>query len=266
MGKIQPNQVGLVALGQSGFVLRFPSATALIDGFFSSHPERLLPPPFPAASAAGLDLIACTHDHGDHLDRDALLDLAAASPRARFLVPAPIVEAMESIGIPAKRVIGATPNVSLTIANLEIHALSASHGDRPSDGFSFGVDSGGNPRFLGFVFSQGGPAVYHAGDTIGYDGLADRLKDLSVDVALLPINGRDAERESRGIVGNLDAAEAADLATAAHVDVVVPMHYDMFAGNPGFPEELVQALRIRKSRVIPVVLPVGQPFMYSKPG
>jgi hypothetical protein len=37
-----------------------------------------------------------------------------------------------------------------------------------------------------------------------------------VDVALLPINGRDSEREGRGIVGNMDAREAVELALAGN--------------------------------------------------
>ena len=34
------------------------------------------------------------------------------------------------------------------------------------------------------------------------------MRRLDPDVALLPINGRDAEREARGIVGNLNEREA----------------------------------------------------------
>jgi L-ascorbate 6-phosphate lactonase len=50
-------------------------------------------------------------------------------------------------------------------------------------------------------------------------------------VALLPINGRDAEREARDIVGNLDGAEALGLARDAAIGSLVPMHYDLMDGN-----------------------------------
>jgi L-ascorbate metabolism protein UlaG (beta-lactamase superfamily) len=63
-----------------------------------------------------------------------------------------------------------------------------------------------------------------------------------VQLALLPINGRDAEREAVDIVGNLSPDDAASLVAQAHIPVVVPMHYDMFAGNPGEPGALVTAV------------------------
>ncbi len=50
--------------------------------------------------------------------------------------------------------------------------------------------------------------VYHAGDTIAYDDMVERLRALRVDVALLPINGRDHFREAQDVVGNLTPREA----------------------------------------------------------
>ena len=75
--------------------------------------------------------------------------------------------------------------------------------------------------------------LYHAGDTIDFDGLAERLRELAIEVALVPINGRSAEREAADIVGNLDSSEAVALAAAARARVAIPMHYDMFAANLG---------------------------------
>jgi L-ascorbate metabolism protein UlaG (beta-lactamase superfamily) len=57
----------------------------------------------------------------------------------------------------------------------------------------------------------------------------------------MPINGRDAEREALGIVGNLDPAEAAELAAAIGASTMIPLHWDMFAANPGDPAALVRA-------------------------
>ena len=118
---------------------------------------------------------------------------------------------------------------------------------------------------MGFVFDSGGLSIYHAGDTIPYDGLAGRLRELSVDVALLPINGRDARREALDIVGNLDADEAAALAVEAGVDVVVPMYYDMFPANLGDPAALVSTVERAGSNVTVVVPARGRPFVYTRP-
>jgi L-ascorbate metabolism protein UlaG (beta-lactamase superfamily) len=84
--------------------------------------------------------------------------------------------------------------------------------------------------------------------------MEDTLRDLAIDVALLPINGRDARREAQGILGNLSEREAAWLAQAIGVEVVVPMHYDLFARNRGYPEWLVESVS-RDHPGVHVVIP-----------
>jgi L-ascorbate metabolism protein UlaG (beta-lactamase superfamily) len=117
------------------------------------------------------------------------------------------------------------------------------HGVTMEDAYGFGEElSGGAVRFLGYVVDVGQVRLYHAGDTIHYPGMEDTLRELAIHVALLPINGRDAEREARGIVGNLSEREAAWLATAIGAETVVPMHYDLFARNRGYPEWLVESV------------------------
>ena len=79
--------------------------------------------------------------------------------------------------------------------------------------------------------------VHHSGDTIPFEGQAERVKAHGVDVALLPINGRDFYRTRVGTIGNFDFREAGDYATMIGADVLVPMHYGMFRGNtvpPGY--------------------------------
>src|SRR5439155_941090 len=90
------------------------------------------------------------------------------------------------------------------------------------------------------------------------------LRELRVDVALLPINGRDHFREGAGIVGNMDHREAAQLATDAGVDVLVPMHYETFATNRGYPAHLVDVVD-REGLPLTVVVPTrDRPFVFSK--
>ena len=73
-----------------------------------------------------------------------------------------------------------------------------------------------------------GLRLYHSGDSLAYDGLAERLGPEPFDVLFLPINGRDP---ARGVPGNMSAAEAVDLATEVRPRFVVPHHYDMFTFN-----------------------------------
>jgi len=264
--ELAPGQLGLLWLGQSGFAVRIGGVTALLDPFLSDHPDRRFPPPFGPGEAAGVDLIACTHEHWDHLDAESLPALCAASPDARVGVPQALVELVIGLRIPAQRVIGMQPGRPLERIGLTIHAIPARHGRNPADAYGFGCEeSSGLYRYLGYVIQGGGVRLYHAGDTIGYEGLSGRLRELGVDVALLPINGRDRAREALGIVGNLDAEEAAALAVEAGADVVVPMHHDMFAANPGHPDRLVAAVE-RMNAALGVVVPARNlPFVYTKP-
>jgi L-ascorbate metabolism protein UlaG (beta-lactamase superfamily) len=255
-----------VWLGQSGFLIDVGGTHVLVDAFLAPHPGRRVVSEVPPGAASSLDVIACTHEHLDHLDKDCVPKLAASSPGARVVVPEPIVDMVTELGVPRDRVVGMQPDRPVDVAGMRIQALPAMHAVHPSDGYSFGQEmSGGMYRFLGFVFQRGDVSIYHAGDTIPYDGLARRLRELAVDVALLPINGRDGAREALDIAGNLDAEEAARLAIEAAVDVVVPMHYDMFIANPGDPARLVEAVQ-RAGGGVSVLVPArGRPFVYSRP-
>ena len=59
----------------------------------------------------------------------------------------------------------------------------------------------------------------------------------------MPINGRDPEREGRGIVGNMSPDEAARTARDLSVALAIPMHFDTIRGNTGRPDAFVRAMR-----------------------
>jgi L-ascorbate metabolism protein UlaG (beta-lactamase superfamily) len=83
------------------------------------------------------------------------------------------------------------------------------------------------------------------------DEVASSLSRLGIEVALLPINGRDAAREAQGIVGNMDAAEAVELALAVGATRLLPYHWDGYAGNTVPPGTVVDAAAARIQVVVP---------------
>jgi L-ascorbate metabolism protein UlaG (beta-lactamase superfamily) len=257
-------RAALCWLGQAGFAVRIAGATVLIDPFLAPHPKRRYASGLEPSQAGGIDLVLCTHEHIDHFDAESAPAIAAASPGAIFVVPTPIVEMVTEAGVAAGRVAGMQPGTPLELGPIRVHAVPARHGVTMEDAYGFGEDlSGGLIRFLGYVLDGGGVRLYHAGDTIHYEGMEAGLRPFDLDAALLPVNGRHAEREARGIVGNLNEREAAWLAEAIGARSLVPMHHDLFVGNLGSPAEVVHAAE-EEERTIAVVVPHREvPFLIA---
>lgn len=234
-------------LGQAGFRLRDLSGrgpVVFVDPFLLSNPNRSWEAPLTAEQLAEqADVVLCTHGHGDHFDRQSLRT-AAAAPGARFtvVVPAPLVSEAIELGIPSDRVVGAQPGESWSVPGLRVHPVPARHGVNVSDAYNFGEQlSDGLVRYLGYVVELGDVRIYHAGDCIPYEHHAEIVGAYKPQVALLPINGRDTYREGeRNIVGNMDHREAARLASDLGVDLLMPMHWELFPHNRGFPHHLVE--------------------------
>jgi len=260
--RLSDGQAALSWFGQASFAARGGGTTILLDPFLSPYDGRLHESPLAPDECVGIDVVLCSHEHVDHLDVPSIDAIAAASPGAVFVVPSPIVDMATEAGVPSDRVVGMQPGGSMEIGGLTVRAVPACHGVTMDDAYGFGESlSGGLVRFLGFVIDLGGVRIYHAGDTIHFDGMEETLAPLGIDVALLPINGRDAERERRGIVGNLDHREAAWLGSRIDAGLLVPMHYDLFARNLGFPGALVEAVG-REFPDVPVLVPArDRPFI-----
>lgn len=217
-------------LGQAGFELASSEARVVIDPFLSDYPGRLIAAPMTPGDLAETDAVLVTHEHEDHLDLPAL---ASMPPSATVvIVPAPLAERVRA-ALPGRAVVAAREGEPIELGGVVVTPIPVVHGVHVSDAYGFGVEGGGEHPYLGYVVEIGGATVFHSGDALDYPELADALRRRGVDVALLPINGRDAEREALDIVGNMTAAEAVDLAVRAGVSTVIPMHYDMFAINPG---------------------------------
>ena len=228
--------VALWWLGQFSFVLKGQGCTLGLDLYLSDYPgnvTRSYPPLVKPTEMSGLDLVFCTHDHIDHLDPWTLKPLATASPQTVFVMPEVCIPLAKDV-LPPARVVGSRADQPLSIKGVEIWPIPAAH-DRLEN-----AESG--HRFQGYIVRLGGVTVCHTGDTVMYDGLIERLRERQVDVLLAPINGLDYFRTKRDIIGNLGVREAADLAAAAGVKLLIPAHWDLFAGNAENPGHLFEYL------------------------
>jgi L-ascorbate metabolism protein UlaG (beta-lactamase superfamily) len=214
-------------LGQSGFLLKSSGSYLLLDPYLSDSltrkyagsetphvrmTRRVVDP----ARLSFVDLVTASHGHTDHLDAETL---RAIRPTV-LLCPEAIRDvARERAGIEPR---GLTVGATIAIPPFRIAAVRAEHP---------GADAA-----LGYVVEGGGRRIYHAGDTLAFDGLGGSLRRFALDVAILPINGR---------LGNMSGREAAAVARSARAAIAIPCHYEMFGFNTASPGEfLAEAERL----------------------
>jgi len=238
---VPSNAIALWYLGLEGYVLKVNQTILYVDPYLRAAgdqpgaSQRQYEPPFHGGDVHHADWVLCTHHHRDHLDPETLGPLSAASPAARFLIPAPSVQLCIDIGIAATRITPARAGQTVDIAGFRVTSIPAAH-------VALETDARGDHRYLGYVIDTGIVTVYHAGDTVDFPELPALLRPHRIDIALLPINGNDRHRNEHNIVGNLDFREAVDLAVDIGAKMVIPMHYDLLPGNQTNPAYFVDYL------------------------
>jgi L-ascorbate 6-phosphate lactonase len=224
-------------LGQHSFIIKLDKTTLLIDPFLTEMPGRNVPPLFAPEDAKSVQLVCCTHDHLDHICPVAVSGLARATS-AIFIAPKACKERMLSLGVPESRLVLLNADEVATVADVGVTAVKAAHEffDQTSEGYF---------PYLGYVLEGANKTLYHAGDTVWWEGLQARLSRWSFDVAFVPINGRDAKRFKEGIIGNMTYQEAVDLVGELKVALCVPDHFDMFDGNREDPQKFVDYMKVK---------------------
>jgi L-ascorbate metabolism protein UlaG (beta-lactamase superfamily) len=220
-------------LGQSGFLIKWADKHLLLDPYLSdsltkkyattNKPHvRMTELVIDPARLDFVDIVTSSHNHTDHLDGETLVPLMQSNPNLKMVIPeANRAFVAERIKCDAAWPIGLDASQSVEIQGFKITAVPAAHE-------TIEKDEQGRCRFLGYVVQFGGFTIYHSGDTVLYPEMAPLLRPFEVDLAFLPINGRDP---MRGVAGNLDCVEAAALGKAIGAQYVVPCHYDMFEFN-----------------------------------
>jgi L-ascorbate metabolism protein UlaG (beta-lactamase superfamily) len=230
-------------LGQSGFLLLWQDHCLLMDPYLSDSltrkyantdnphvrmtelavaPERL----------DFVNVVTSSHNHTDHFDAETLLPLMSVNPDLAIVVPAANREvAANRLHTDADRLLTVDDGQTLEVGGFSLHAIPSAHE-------SVDRDELGRCRYLGYVVRVGDRTIYHCGDSVRYEGMAERLSPWNIDVALLPINGRSPQRR---VAGNLWGHEAAALARDSGAKLAIPCHYEMFAFNTASTDEFVLA-------------------------
>jgi L-ascorbate metabolism protein UlaG (beta-lactamase superfamily) len=239
-----PDQLHLWWLGQSGFLLQWQGHHLLIDPYLSDSltkkyaatkkphvrmTERVIAP----EKLDFVDVATSSHTHTDHLDGETLIPLMEANPNLTVIIPrANIAFAADRLQVRPERL---TPiqvdKPALAVKPFAFEAIPSAHE-------SIERDEQGDDRFIGLIVHAGTWTLYHSGDCVPYKGLAEHLTKWKIDIALLPINGRDP---ARGVAGNFSGEEAARLGKQIQAGMIIPCHYEMFEFNT------VSPLEFRKS-------------------
>src|SRR3954470_321806 len=228
-----PNDLHLWWLGQSGFLVQWQNHHLLLDPYLSdslTHKyantnkphERMTERVIAPERLDFIDVVASSHNHTDHLDRDTLIPLIRANPKIELVIP----EANRQFVVDRLKLMiefprGLDAGQCHTFGGFSIHGFPAAHNLVERDEW-------GRHKNLGYIIEAGPWIVYHAGDTKLFDEIENKLEQWPIDVALLPING---DLPERGVAGNLSGIEAAKLAREVRARMAIPCHFDMFEFN-----------------------------------
>jgi L-ascorbate metabolism protein UlaG (beta-lactamase superfamily) len=240
------DQLHLWWLGQSGFLVKWQGDYLLIDPYLSDSlttkyagtdrphvrmTERVIAP----ERLDFIDVVTSSHNHTDHLDGESLIPLLKANPDMTVLVSRANVDfAANRLQVSPARLTPIRVDAgAIRVGSFAFQAIPSAHE-------SLEQDANGDYKFIGLIVQVAGWTIYHSGDAIPYDGLVKRLDQRKINIAILPINGRDP---ARGVPGNFTAKEAAGLGKAVHAGLVIPCHYEMFAFNTVLPQGFAKAAR-----------------------
>lgn len=236
--------VSLYWLGQAGFVVDSALGRFVIDPYLSNslaekykgtrYPHtRMMDAPIAPHDLQSVGYVLCTHRHTDHMDPGTLQPMAQANAGLQFVVPeASVAEAQRRCGVGPERLVLADQGRTLALgARVSVQVIASAHEELTMDGQ-------GHSEWLGYILEVDGLRIYHSGDCIPYAGLVEQLRALHIDVALLPVNGRDTERLDNGVPGNFTLAEAVNIAVAAGIPHLVAHHYGLFDFSTIAPQDI----------------------------
>jgi L-ascorbate metabolism protein UlaG (beta-lactamase superfamily) len=242
--RLDSNQLHLWWLGQSGYLIQWQGHHLFIDPYLSDSltkkyagtnkphvrmTERVIAP----ERLDFVDVATSSHNHTDHLDRETLIPLWQVNPKLKVLV------SRANVDFAAQRLqVAPFQLTSIRVDEEPIKISSFSFRAMPSAHETLEQDENGDHRYIGLIIQVGRWTIYHSGDCIPYEGLVQRLKPWKIDIALLPINGRDP---ARGVAGNFTGEEAAKLGKAIGAGLVIPCHYEMFEFNTASPAGFVKS-------------------------
>ena len=190
-----------------------------------------------------IDYLFSSHEHGDHLDADAIYELLNNN-RTTLYSNAESKNIAIQAGVTESRIKLIEKEMSIDFNEFKLTITPADHGELCNNAMGFMLD-------FGFV------KVYYSGDTCYNPKLLRKAIDSRPEVALLPINGA---------FGNLNSTEAAKLAHEMNSKICIPHHFWTFPlhkGENGDPIDAIKAFPEYAPDCRLIMLSPGEAYMYG---
>lgn len=190
------------------------------DGFYVTGSRVVYFDPWEISHGPKADIICISHEHFDHCSPG---DVEKISKEDTVIVTEALAAGKLSGDVRVLK-----PWGSVEVAGVRVTAVP-----------SYNTDKAFHPKsneWLGFVVEMDGVKIYHAGDA----DFIPEMKDLDVDIALIPVSGTYV----------MDADQAIEAARAIKPKIAVPMHYGKIVGSEDDAKKFADALKDEMTVVI----------------
>ena len=265
--KLAEGQIAIFYLGQESILIKADGKYLLFDGYLSDYVDkncggelvkwvRNYLAPISACELDFVDYILCSHSHYDHTDPWTLAEIARVNRKAKYIIPAPFVDRVVGYGVSRDAIIEAYTDREIKLDGALVTPVPAAHEE-------LSPDENGNYDCLGYKVAVGEVSLFHAGDCCLYDGLLERVQ--GTDVMMLPVNGRSYfQRYVRNIIGNMTAAEAAELCRVAGAKMLIPMHFDLYSVNCVATSTVVEQIEATAKALPYHIFKPGERYIFAK--
>ena len=242
--KVEEGTVAIFWLGQAGFVFKTAQGKIIyIDPYLTDSVEgvagfKRLTPSVIEPGEVRADWVVITHLHPDHLDIDAVPEIAKKG-KARFIGPPECMEKCRELGVSEDCLVGVVAGDERDLDGVRLLAVYADHGDLA-------------PEAIGVVFDFDFASVYITGDTSYSPEEMDKVFSMKPEVIIPVINGR---------FGNLNPQEAALLTRDVHAKVAIPCHFWTFAEHNGDPLAFLEACKRETPEAKVVLMKQGECYL-----
>jgi len=220
-------------LGQAGLMFETDGKVIMIDPYLSDSVAKVNPKNYRRypVDARFLeikpDMIICTHNHLDHLDKETLNHYFTDEAEMLVFAPNGSWQELRTYGGNSSYVLF-NAGTEWSEGKLRLRAVVAEHSD---------------PCAIGVLLTVEGKTFYITGDTLYSEKVFSNLPDVDIEAVFLPING---------VGNNMNAADATRFAIRTGAKYAVPMHFGLF-------DELTADAFVHLGKILP------EPFREIEP-